>query len=138
MSVTDNINTNTDAEDVSFGIEVRVPFSQAKAFADALTGNDDDIILAAETAMRERLGRGSDEEVELRAGPRMEALRATLGEYMAPCGCGATTAADCCAAVEGYFTSLGQRSGEELHTLAEGDGCEAARLMLVQRQVANA
>jgi hypothetical protein len=54
-------------------------------------------------------------------------------ETLSVCGCGATTLGECCAAVEGYFTSLGQRSNEELHELAEGDGCEAARVMLVRR-----
>jgi hypothetical protein len=45
------------------------------------------------------------------------------------CGCGATKASECCAAVEGYFTTIRQRSGEELASLAE-DGCGAAREVL--------
>lgn len=52
---------------------------------------------------------------------------------MNTCGCGATKPSECTAAVEGYFTSLGQRSEVELHQLAEGDGCEAARVLLVKR-----
>jgi hypothetical protein len=52
---------------------------------------------------------------------------------MRECGCGATTEGECCAAVEGYFTSLGQRSEHELRELHEGDGCEAARILLVKR-----
>lgn len=49
---------------VSFAVEVKVPAEQVEAFAGALTGNDDDIILAAETAMRERVGRVYDVELE--------------------------------------------------------------------------
>lgn len=56
---------------------------------------------------------------------------------MKTCGCGATTKGECAAAVEGYFTSLGQRSEEQLQELAEGDECEAARVMLVERKQAN-
>lgn len=40
---------------VCFVIEVSVPFAQAKAFATALTGNDNDIVLAAEHAMRDHI-----------------------------------------------------------------------------------
>lgn len=62
---TDTIYTNNEEEQVCFDIEVRVPFSQARAFAKAMTGHDDDVILAAETAIRERIGRGAYPEVEL-------------------------------------------------------------------------
>lgn len=49
-----------------FNVEVRVPYELAAAFADAMTGFDDDILLAAELAMRKRLGSmGADENVEL-------------------------------------------------------------------------
>lgn len=53
---------------------------------------------------------------------------------MAVCGCGATAPGECAAAVEGYYQSLGQRSEEQLRELADGDGCEAAKVLLVQRQ----
>lgn len=49
---------DTEAE-VSFEVEVRFPRSLAPAMAEALTGNDDDIVLAAERAMRERIGNES-------------------------------------------------------------------------------
>lgn len=48
--------------DLRLTVEIRLPRHQAEAFAEAMTGNDDDVLLAAETAMRERLG---DEELEL-------------------------------------------------------------------------
>jgi hypothetical protein len=53
---------------VTFTMEVEVPAEQVEAFREAMTGDDDDIILAAETAMRERVGRSYDvdfEEVEI-------------------------------------------------------------------------
>lgn len=61
-----------------------------------------------------------------------------VGEHAKPepmemCGCGATKPSECCAAVEHYYTSLGQRSDEELVVLAEGDGCTAAKAMLDER-----
>lgn len=57
-----------DEAQVCFDIEVRVPYAQAAAFAAAMTGSDDDVILAAEHAMRERIGGlGDRESVELRA-----------------------------------------------------------------------
>jgi hypothetical protein len=47
-------------------IAVRVPQEHAQAFLDALTGNDDDVVLAAEHAIRDRLDiMGSLESVEL-------------------------------------------------------------------------
>jgi hypothetical protein len=55
---------------------------------------------------------------------------------MGTCGCGATSKGECAAAVEGYFTSLSQRSEEQLRELAEGDECEAARVILVERRQA--
>lgn len=62
-----------------------------------------------------------------------------VGEHANPdpmetCGCGATKPSECCAAVEGYFTSLGQRSDYELNQLADGDGCTAAKAMLAERK----
>ena len=62
-----------------------------------------------------------------------------VGEHAKPdpmetCGCGATKLSECCAAVEHYFTSLGQRSDYELTQLAEGDGCTAAKAMLIERK----
>lgn len=49
-----------------FSIEVAVPIAQAARLAHALTGNDDDAVLAAETALRDSIGRDySEEELEL-------------------------------------------------------------------------
>jgi hypothetical protein len=42
-------------EVISFSLTVEVPLTQARAFSAAMTGNDDDIVLAAETAMRDRI-----------------------------------------------------------------------------------
>jgi hypothetical protein len=56
---------------VTFAIEVRVPMRQAPILADAMTGNDDDVVLAAEKAMRERIEDAvltDAEEVEARDG----------------------------------------------------------------------
>lgn len=78
VSATDNIYVADHERQVCFGIEVRVPFEQAARFADDLSGNDDDIILAAETAMRELVGRRFGEEVELWLGPRKDTLRREL------------------------------------------------------------
>lgn len=70
-------------DSVTFRLELRVYAHQAEAFAAAMTGNDDDVILAAETAMRERIGRVYDvelEELELRVPEEAkveEALRYT-------------------------------------------------------------
>lgn len=49
---------------VVFAIEVRVPLRQAPIVADAMTGNDDDIVLAAEHAMRDRIEDAVLEDVE--------------------------------------------------------------------------
>jgi hypothetical protein len=49
---------------IIFNVEVEIRAEQAEAFAGAMTGNDDDIFLAAETAMRERVGRVYDVESE--------------------------------------------------------------------------
>ena len=66
-------------QQVGFNIEVRVPFAFAAAFADALTGDDDDIILAAETAMRVHLdARGASESIELSPEPLTRDLQAEL------------------------------------------------------------
>lgn len=54
---------DTEAE-VIFDVQVRFPRHLVAAFAAAFTGDDDDIILAGEKAMRERLGDLSA-EVEL-------------------------------------------------------------------------
>jgi hypothetical protein len=45
----------TSEDFVTIPLEVRVPRSQARAFLEACTGNDDDVILAGERAMRQRL-----------------------------------------------------------------------------------
>lgn len=49
---------------VRFAIEVKVPMRQAPLLAEALTGNDDDIVLAAEKAMRERLEDAVEQDAE--------------------------------------------------------------------------
>jgi hypothetical protein len=49
---------------VTFAIEVRVPLRQAPIVAGAMTGNDDDLILAAETALRERIEDSVQDDIE--------------------------------------------------------------------------
>lgn len=51
------------------------------------------------------------------------------------CGCGADRVGDCCAAVEHAFTSLAQRSDEQLRELADGDECGAAKRLLTARRL---
>lgn len=74
-------------ERVIFAVEVSVPFSQSAAFAEALTGNDDDIILAAEHAVRARIAEVdirhdlTGEEVEL-AIVREDIVRPFLADAM--------------------------------------------------------
>ena len=46
-------------------IEIRIPDGQVEAFSDALTGDDNDILLAAESTMRRRIGGDTGEEIEL-------------------------------------------------------------------------
>jgi hypothetical protein len=66
-------------EQVCFNIEVRVPFALAAAFAAALTGGDDDIILAGEAAMRQRLhALGAIESIELSPESLTQNLEAEL------------------------------------------------------------
>ena len=75
--------TAHNEQQVCFNIEVRVPFALAAAFADALTGNDDDIILAAETAMRDHLdARGAAESIELSPEPLTGDIQAELRRAM--------------------------------------------------------
>jgi hypothetical protein len=64
-----NVETDKTAAVVRFTVQVDVPFHQAEAFAEALSGHDDDVILAAETAMRERLGRTDGAEIEIYTPP---------------------------------------------------------------------
>jgi hypothetical protein len=132
------VYVNDDEQQVCFAIEVRVPFALAQAFGAAMTGHDDDVILAAETAMRHRVegALGANDSIELASDDR-EIKRELLTHRIA-CGCGATRTHDCSAAVEGYFTSLGQRSDDELRSLAEGDGCQAARVLLAERRALTA
>lgn len=56
---------DTDEPTVYLSIELRLPIAQVETFRDALTGNDDDVLLAAETAMRELIGRTFHQELEL-------------------------------------------------------------------------
>jgi hypothetical protein len=51
---------------VGVAVEVMVPSELAGKFAEAMTGNDDDVLLVAEAALRERVGWGEDEDIELR------------------------------------------------------------------------
>lgn len=79
MSTTDSVYTAEAEEQVCFGVEVRVPFSLAQAFLARLTGNDDDIVLAAELGIEQAIGFGIDnEKVELMLGPKKDALRKAL------------------------------------------------------------
>ena len=57
--------TYTTDEEVCFAIEVRVPLALAAAFAAAMTGDDDDIILAAEHLMRERIPGAVDADASI-------------------------------------------------------------------------
>lgn len=81
---------NIRRQAVTFNIEVVVPFDQAADFHAALTGDDNDIVLAAEAGMRARLedvrspGDFHEEEVELfvpEQGQVKEALHEALSEY---------------------------------------------------------
>lgn len=45
---------DTEAE-VSITVEIRMPRADAPAFAEAMTGDDKDVILAAERAIRDRI-----------------------------------------------------------------------------------
>jgi hypothetical protein len=119
--------------DVEFDVRVRVPAALRVRVAAALTGNDDDIVLAAEKAMRERIDAdGLEESIELAPDEwpdvldHLDPLHERDMPRMETCGCGAQRLGDCAAAREGYFMSLTQRSDDELLSLAEGDGCEAA------------
>lgn len=73
---------------VFFSVEIGVPFTQAGAFVEAMTGNDDDIILAAETAMRDRIAQVdvrhdlTVEEVEL-AVEEEDTAKSVLAEVAA-------------------------------------------------------
>ena len=79
MSATDRIYTADEEQQVCFAIEVRVPFGQAARFAEHLTGDDNDVILAAEQAMRKRIdGMGDLEAVELWPAADERAIRRAL------------------------------------------------------------
>lgn len=67
---------------LTFMVEVQVPAAQAGAFARGLTGNDDDIILAAEHAIREH-GDGHTFDVELLV-PDQERVESALEDLAAP------------------------------------------------------
>lgn len=56
---------DTDEPTIRFTVEVAVPAEHARAYLDAMTGNDDDVLLAAEIAMRDRLGCHGGREIEL-------------------------------------------------------------------------
>lgn len=59
---------DTDEPTIRFDVQVELPAEYAQRYFDAMTGNDDDILLAAEKAMRERLGSIGSREVELSYG----------------------------------------------------------------------
>jgi hypothetical protein len=44
-----------EREVICFSLTVEVPLTQSRAFSEAMTGNDDDIVLAAERSMRDLL-----------------------------------------------------------------------------------
>ena len=51
---------------MTFSVDVSVPADEAETFAQTLTGNDDDAFLAAERALRRRMGKEDvDSEIEL-------------------------------------------------------------------------
>jgi hypothetical protein len=84
---------NLKRQAVTFTVEVAVPLSDADNFRAALTGDDNDVVLAAERAIRQRLddvrdadagAQAGDEEVELRIedeGVVKEALSEGFSEY---------------------------------------------------------
>lgn len=94
-----------------------------------------------ESAFNDGFRRGQDEDYVqtypagqlLTAEEELE-LRRQAETVMEVCGCGATKPGECAAAVEGYYTSLGQRGDDALISLAEVDGCEAARVLLIKRE----
>jgi hypothetical protein len=83
-------------------------------------------------AYREGHERGLEEDALAIYPDRIASLQED--PEMESCGCGAMEPGECAAAVEGHFTSLGQRSEEELRSLAEGDDCKAAAFMLARRE----
>jgi hypothetical protein len=57
---------DTDEPTIVLHVEVRLPAEQARTFLEAMTGNDDDVLLAAERGMRDRMGTpDSLREIEL-------------------------------------------------------------------------
>lgn len=62
-------------EDICFAIVAVVPAHEAGIFADALTGDDEDIVLAGETEMR-RVLEDSELELEIPAPDLAERIRA--------------------------------------------------------------
>lgn len=58
--------STTTPDAITLKLEVTIPLELADAFADAMTGHDDDVILAAETAIRERIdGMSANPSVEI-------------------------------------------------------------------------
>lgn len=73
--------TKTRGGTIIFQLEVEVPAAEAEAYAKAMTGNDDDVILAAEKAMRNRLADSDvDSEIELYV-PESERVQDKLTRY---------------------------------------------------------
>lgn len=54
-TLTDGVTASDDREVVTLTLTVEIPYVYARPFAEAMTGNDDDVILAAERGIRDRL-----------------------------------------------------------------------------------
>ncbi len=121
--------TYTTDEEVCFAIEVRVPLRFAAAFAAAMTGDDEDIILAAEHAdarahpRRARRRRRRSSSWPTRP-PRSR--RCATSASRCPAAAAPSPSASAPPACENHFRSLEQRSDEELQRLHDGDECAAA------------
>lgn len=62
-------------------LDLHIPPSSAAAFAEAMTGDDNDVILAAETAIRERLNVDEVEQVEISVDDNEDAVKAELKHF---------------------------------------------------------
>jgi len=62
---------HTDFDVTMLTVTIEVPDHRMGEFLDALTGNDDDIILAAEHAINDRLGGRSGEQIAISTPPEL-------------------------------------------------------------------